>query len=629
MAGYKRNQEIFQTSNSNDNENNLVATSSSGAQQTKRKRTENNDKESICWKYFEPFKVPKENGTVTKCTIPGCTTSYIWCGSTSNHVGHLKTKHGIMKSSTSLTALTPLKPITSTISFNNPELEINIPLIKFIISSGAPFSIVDNLKSAGFVNPDIELSTSNIIEGQINKAYNRLFLQLKSKAQQEKSIMLSICEIQPDDRIGESYVVITCNWLTKDFEFHKILFFAKKWFSNIDQKDYYKDIIEALLKLEFANLKFYNDDGNDFFELLHDCKYANFLRNLTRLRNCPDNLNYLIEKSLSKWAIKNGNTQGMFEITKAIKNATTNLCGVISFLKSNIDLIQKEIQNMQITFDYSTIMDIQNAKKISCNCIYHKIEFLSLIENPFIQLVNNYDNYKDANIRKEGKYFKELMLDSLPFGIFSKLLQVLKPLEHITCSYRVISTKEYNDLLDRISINANNMLKELQFSKDLEHEILKSFLIFSCYEENYLFIKRLASFLDPRSKPDEISPVNLSMIKEFTLKKCQTFYLDNIFSDNLDKSMQAANEELKCYINRPQLLLDSDINPYEWWQGSKQMLPGLAALAREYLPTQTMYEDDPVKNLDKLIKTHEPTQGADIGVEISISILEVHNFSDI
>ncbi|CAG8776548.1 7872_t:CDS:2 [Racocetra persica] len=271
MSGYARNQEIFQTSNSNDNENNLIATSSSGAQQTKRQCTENNDRESICWKYFEPFKVPRENGTVTKCTVPGCTASYIWCGATSNHVRHLKNKH-----------------------------EINIPLIKFIVSSGLPFNFVDTLKSAGFVNPNIELSTSEIIKEQINKAYNRLFLQLKLKAQQEKSTMFSIYEFKPDTRIDGYYAVTICNWLTKDFEFHKIQLFAKKSCSEIDDKSYDDDILDAFVKWELSNLKFYSDNGYEFFERLWDWdeKYQNFIQNLTRLPvNCFNKLKDLILRS--------------------------------------------------------------------------------------------------------------------------------------------------------------------------------------------------------------------------------------------------------------------------------------------------------------------------------------------
>ncbi|KAF0425095.1 hypothetical protein F8M41_006401 [Gigaspora margarita] len=215
MAGYKRNQDSFQESNLNDNENNSTATNNSEAQPTKRQHLENNDKESICWKYFEPFKVPSENGTIAQCTISGCTQRYKWCGSTSNLVRHLKSKHDIFKSSTSLSST------TSTVNSINSEPEINLPLIKFIVSSGAPFSIVDNLKSAGFVNPVIELSTSSIIEDQINKAYNRLFLHLKLKAQQEKSITFSIHQAITDTRFDVSYIVITRNWLTKDFEFIK------------------------------------------------------------------------------------------------------------------------------------------------------------------------------------------------------------------------------------------------------------------------------------------------------------------------------------------------------------------------------------------------------------------------
>ncbi|CAG8681991.1 3778_t:CDS:2, partial [Gigaspora margarita] len=151
----------------------------------------------------------------------------------------------------------------------------------------------------------------------------------------------------------------------------------------------------------------------------------------------------------------------------------------------------------------------------------------------------------------------------------------------------------------KIIINADNMLKELHFSDDLEHKVLKSFLSsVPLYID--LYFKQLALFLDPRSNPDEIS----IEVKKYALIKCKAYYFKNIFSDDLDKSIQASDKELECYINRPQSSLDGDINPYEWWQGSKQMLPGLAALAREYLPTLTMDKENPIKNLDKLIKTY-------------------------
>ncbi|CAG8850495.1 34038_t:CDS:1, partial [Racocetra persica] len=166
--------------------------------------------------------------------------------------------------------------------------------------------------------------------------------------------------------------------------------------------------------------------------------------------------------SLGKWAREHVNNQTMSEIIKSIENVTNYLWSVVSFLKDN--RVQGEIQNMQITFSYSTTVDVQNAKKISCSCTYHQIAFLKLMEKPFIQLVNNYNNYENAYIKERGKFFKGLLLDSLPFGMFSKLLQLFKPLEHITCSIRKMAMKEYLNLVDRIVINADNMLKELQFN---------------------------------------------------------------------------------------------------------------------------------------------------------------------
>ncbi|RIB09692.1 hypothetical protein C2G38_2044104 [Gigaspora rosea] len=271
---------------------------------------------------------------------------------------------------------------------------------------------------------------------------------------------------------------------------------------------------------------------------------------------------------------------------------------------------------MQTIFSYSTFTDIQNAEKINCDkfnyCIYHKIAFIKLMEKPFIQLVNNYDSYEDGIIREKGKYFKELKLDSLPFSIFPKLLQLFKPLENITCGYRNISTKECTDLVDKIVINADNMSRELQFSDNLDHKILKSFLAsFPLYID--LYVQRLALFLNPRSNPNEIS----TKVKNYALIKCKGYYLKKKISGDLDKSTQAANKELECYINRPQSSLDGDINPYKWWQGSKQMLPGLAALAREYLPTLTVGKEDPIKNLGKLIRTYNNDDDDDMAEKIA------------
>ncbi|CAG8625645.1 20800_t:CDS:2 [Gigaspora margarita] len=58
MAGNNGNQGLIQVSDFN-NKNNLFVIESSDVQQSSLS-SENNDKRSICWKYFESFKVPKQ-----------------------------------------------------------------------------------------------------------------------------------------------------------------------------------------------------------------------------------------------------------------------------------------------------------------------------------------------------------------------------------------------------------------------------------------------------------------------------------------------------------------------------------------------------------------------------------------
>ncbi|KAF0504371.1 zinc finger bed domain-containing protein 4-like [Gigaspora margarita] len=535
MTANNENQGLIQISGSN-NENNLLISESNGTQQSSQ-HTENNDKRSICWKYFEPFKVPKR-GETTKCTIDGCNKKYIWRGSTSNLVGHLKTKHDI-------TSMTAIQPTITKNNFRNFELDVNLPVIKFIVSSVLPFNIVDNLKSSGIVNQHI---TSSIIEKQIDKVYNRLFSQLKSKIQQAKFVTFSVSWIKVADEVFD--VVITYDWLTEDFEFRKILLHI----GDFDDSEEYilaDNINKTLDKWELTNLKFINCIRNEF-------EIYDLPENIIIYENEGDG-NDLIEYSLRKWAKKNNNTQEMSNIITAIMNATSKLCRVVTFLKDN--RTQRIMNNVQI------------AEKLSCNCHYHKIEFLALIEQPFKMLINDHSNSNDNFIRENVSNLRSFLLDKLPFSIFPELLRLFKPLEHV----KVVTMRILRDML----INAFNILNETSqyvvttYQYYWELETLKSFLTFLI--NSYLdFHQRVGLFLDPNSKSFFI---NDSAVKKLVLDECQDYYskIDN------NSIQELANGELERYNMLPQVLIKED-DPCKWWQKSKHLYPGLATLAIKYLP---------------------------------------------
>ncbi|CAG8655651.1 5977_t:CDS:2 [Dentiscutata erythropus] len=559
-----------------DDENNFVIIGNSGAQRSRR-RSRNNYRKSICWKYFHPFKVPKD-GSETRCNFNGCNTKYVWRGSTSNLVRHLKREHQITTKSSVLTT-----SIQSPSTYDDFQLKINLPLIKFIVSSASPFNITDSLKSSGLINLQIELP----LEEQINKVYDRLFLQLKSKAQQANSVMLSIDYPYIED-IEEITPVITCCWLTEDFEFNKILLcIVKKWNDS--------GIIEALDQWELTNLKFiynfYDELDEDSFydgftldDMLEE-KYQDIIhiihKNKIRSGDC------LIRDNLTIWAEKSISTQEISNIITAVQNATLNLCDVAKELRNER---MQRVMNIPIN-------DIQNAEKFYCDCHYHKIEFLSSIEQSF-KLLLNYSNHNDEFIRGNITKFKNLLLDNLPFSIFPKLLRLFEPLKHIGN----VSTRNIADMLTNAINILNEISSQLTLSQfNLEHEVLESFLIFLIH--SYLH-EIVGLFLDPRSRP--IVTLH-ETLKEFILNKCEAYYsqIASSFGNTLNKSIQdLASEELERYISLPQFLFNENFDLYKWWKDSKHIFPGLATLAREYLLLLSDNEI-PLNNLEKFRRVYQ------------------------
>ncbi|CAG8739389.1 7835_t:CDS:2, partial [Dentiscutata heterogama] len=234
----------------------------------------------------------------------------------------------------------------------------------------------------------------------------------------------------------------------------------------------------------------------------------------------------LIRDNIKAWT-ENINTQEIYYIITAVQNATKNLCDVVVKLRN--ERMQREM-NIPIN-------DIQNAEKFHYN---------------------------------------------LPFSIFPKLLRLFEPLKHI----ENVAIRNITDML----INAINILNEispqLTMSNELslfniEHKALELFLKFLIKSHLHEIV---GSFLDPRSKPN----VTLHEVpKEFILNKCQAYYsqITCSFGNNLDKSIQElASEELERYISLPRFPFSENFDLYKWWKDSKHIFPGLATLAKEYLP---------------------------------------------
>ncbi|CAG8594520.1 9431_t:CDS:2 [Acaulospora morrowiae] len=568
MAWYERYPDLLHASDS-EAEDYLMVTQSSETRQLKRKRSENNDRKSICWNYFEE---PKEMGAEIKCTIAGCTTKYTWHGSTSNLVSHLKTKHNITKPLESTSA------IQSSSTNNNSiisELEINLPLINFIVSSLLPFSVVDDLKSAGLANSQIEQSSSNLIKIQTNEIYDHLFSQLILLAHQAKTIVVS--RYFSKKPCGEFYVVITYCWMNEDFDFHRILLSVKRFFEKekYEKNNISEYITSTIDKWKLANLRSIRCDNYDIKDVYFP-KYEIY-------KDHPQN--ELLSNSLLSW-------KNSIATSNNIEKSFSNI-----FIGT--DELKEKLQNIKAIIP-STINDIETAEKIKCHCDYHCIEFIRLMEQPIRSLV-------DTEI---GEFCNEYLLNYLPFSIFPKLLDLFRPLEHSGNDFDYcLSRKDFRDIL----VNIVNALYEPPQIIDLEHDrILKSFL--SSFISYFLGNKDtcIGLFLDPRLKSSSKSSHFFDDIREYALNSCQEYYLEyTVSNSNLDKTEQeSAKDELNHYIGCSFILTNENKDLCEWWKKSKLVFPGLANLAREYFPAllvdgYTLYGDNIIWNLDRLAAIYD------------------------
>ncbi|CAG8635987.1 1600_t:CDS:2, partial [Dentiscutata erythropus] len=620
---------IIRISDADDENNSLISENS--RTKRSRRRSGNNDKGSICWKHFEP-KIPKE-GEVTKCTINGCNAEYIWRGSTTNLLRHLKTKHNITSTTATQLSLTNDKEVLS--------------VIKFIVSSVLPFNYVDFLRSSELINQQI---TPSIIEKQTDKVHNRLFSQLKPKIQQAKFGMVSVSMINYDE-IDER-IMITYDWLTEDFEFHKILLYVEyhmESFVDFLKSDTLVDyIIQALTKWELTSLKFISCRPEDF-DVFNDLNNNHLSDDMLKRKNediiiCLNGSNeaFLIKHSLERWAKENSDTQEMINIITSIVNAIDidayTFRSVAKFLEDN--RVQRIINDIQIVEKISYYLNlieqplkalINNHSNIDDNFIrenaeinyhsniyenfiiekaemlnisyYHKLEFLNSIERPLKALINNHSNSEDDFIRENVEMLKSLLLDELPFSIFPELLQLFLPLKDI----EVVTLRSLRDML----VEAFNILNETSQYSVMTHQYrwelktLKSFLTFLI--NSYLNLhQRVGLFLDPHSKPIFI---NDPAVKRLVLDECQNYYSEiaNISGINLNKSIQdSAHEEFEYYINRSQLFYNESDDLCKWWQKSKNIYPGLATLAVKYLPLLKLDNEEVLfENIEKFFDAYQ------------------------
>ncbi|CAG8637042.1 8444_t:CDS:2 [Dentiscutata erythropus] len=639
MANNKRN--IYDSSPNVDMEiddDSLSDTSQQSEvnQQAKRRRTGSKSGvsgRSFCWNHFKPY--PEKMGIEVKCQVPRCTTKYTWRGSTSNLVGHLKKIHKIVE---------PPKPVKK--PNTNSTFEINLPLVKFIITSNQSFDVVNHMASTGFFNKPYQIpKTIHEIEEQINKTYDKLFSKLKQMIQSAESVALAIHVWNIDDKesFEKNFMEITCHWLTTDFKFHRILLCMTE-FDSIDGTMTDKYIEQIQKKWELTNYEFLTTDfyAEDELSILSEFSNHKYIRNAS----------YFLESLLPTCLEQclNVENQGILEKVEEIKSKIEEIQDVIKILK------EEEAQEKLSTL---TNFDIGKIIEGKWGSTYFGLKYIVSMEQQINSLVSSWCSDRDDNVKSKGDELRALLPDSSQFKILSKLSQIFEPLESVEgimndCDYLTINVMHsiLAKLVNGIKYRANNIKNDPASSTGNNLEIntiqaiadsIYNFLNTPNYFEIFFYantadVGNVASLLDPRFKLTYSS----EKAKEFVQKGCEDFYsgqsrnaenpisseklperqttlVSDFFSDHRsadstsnsnsmlddddeanpqENSREKASRELKSYLDLPQQ--QSNIDLYKWWQKYQGLYPGLAVLARKYLAVPaTSYSSRLSKNEHK------------------------------
>ncbi|CAG8445508.1 5232_t:CDS:1 [Scutellospora calospora] len=509
----------------------------------KRRRTGSTNGRSFCWKYFKPY--PETMGIETKCTFPGCSTKYTWRGSTTNLKRHLEKIHKIIKSSTQVQSTNI-----------NSGSEINLPLVKFIISSNQSFNVVNHMVSAGFLNKPYQIPTTLEIEDQINKTYDKLFLKLKQMIQYAESVSLAIhvwC-IDSENFIEKTYVEITSHWLTKDFKIHKILLCMKEFDNDITLTDRY--IEQVIKKCELTGSKFITTN----FGVEDELSVSPEFNNLEYIINATEFLESLLSTCLDQCL--NIENQDILKKIEEIKKIIEEIPDIIKVLKE--EEAQEELQK---SLDDSIIFDIGRIIEGKWSFTYFGLKYIVLMEKQINNLVSNWCSDRDENIESIGNDLEELLPNASQFKLLSKLSQIFEPLELVE---KIMNDYDYltinfmqsilTELINKIKLKAINIRNELRSVGD----ILESDTILAIIDSIYNFLNtpnyfqtffydrtaligNMASLLDPRFKSTYSSEVSFFLFIYFE-KFLENYMLKSLTLQEAKKLVQ--DECVNFYSNQ-------------------------------------------------------------------------------
>ena len=372
-------------------------------------------------------------------------------------------------------------------------------------------------------------------------------------------------------RAHDSYIGITCHWLTESFELHEIVL-------EIGELDdhYAYDILESVNSV----LDKFNINHQKIFSITTD-NGAN------------------VKSAVQQMGITNVKCAG-HTLQLSVNLGLKEVEGLISKCKTLVSILSKEKKRkqlreaqLQITPGLKKTLDVIKDVDTRWNSTFHSIERLVLLKPAIMQLYSTLNNHTLREVRKGAETMRSFLPSEEEFELLKELVVILSPFDEAT---EFLSGSKY-PTLGFMTPMLEELARRLKNFTGLNDEVI---LVRDTILENLIErwedpseIGMCCSFLDPRFKQLNFCTRDLRRTTiQLMRRKFDELNLTQITNDNTTPTnnedttlvshqnkktkmsaffsySQTENntipDEFDQYCEIPEIFFEEELCPLVWW----------------------------------------------------------------
>ncbi|CAG8794069.1 1541_t:CDS:2, partial [Cetraspora pellucida] len=389
------------------------------------------------------------------------------------------------------------------------QKKLTYKLVCYIISYAEPIHIVEDNNFrlwAKSLDSQFEIPCVNTIKTIIFNSYNSTINQIIDlilKTSNTVSLTFDIWTSQTHD----SYLEITCHWLTDSFELYKVIL-------DIEELDKHNafDIIESVNSV----LNKFNIDHSKIFTITTD--------NGSNVKSAVQQLNITNVKC----------TGHTFQLSvnldlKEVDNLISKCKSLIAILSKEKKCKQLHKAQLQITPGLKQPLDIIKDVNTCWNFILYTIEHIMHLKPAIIQLYLTLTNHTIREIRKGAETIGSFIPSTEEFELLEELIEILFPFDEVT---QFLSRSKYSTL---------------RFITPILEELAHQFRYFTGKSNKAILVKEMIldnlikRWGDPRCKHKTLFSTMMILARRYLVVLTSSVPSEQLFSDAGNHMMNKHN----------------------------------------------------------------------------------------